>query len=104
MNVSNASNVLWDKVPNAIILFYINGCNYCQKFLITYKEILKEMKIKFPLIPVLQINAERQNVDAKISAGEFTTVPRIVLRKNGISTLYTGLREKDSIIEAFKKL
>jgi hypothetical protein len=104
MIVSNASKILWNKVPDAIILFYIDGCSYCKNFLIIYKEILKEMKLRFPSIPVLQINAATQKVDANISAGEFTTVPRIILRKNGISKLYTGIRQKDKIIETYLKL
>jgi hypothetical protein len=101
MDVVNASSIIWEKVPNAIILFYIDGCIYCKNFKVIYKEILKEMKLKYPSIPVLQINVASQKVDAQISAGEFTQVPRIILRKNGISTLYTGQREKDKIIETF---
>jgi hypothetical protein len=104
MEVTNASSIAWEKVPNAIILFYIDGCIHCKNFKIIYKEILQEMKVKFPSIPILQINAAFQKVDPKISAGQFTQVPRIILRKNGISNLYTGQREKNKIIETFLKL
>lgn len=92
ISVTNASDL--KKVKDGIILFYAPWCPHCRHFLPEFQKLQQILPFNQNAYTVDLTSPNNNKPDNEISDGPIQTIPKVVLRINGVSKAFTGNEEE----------
>lgn len=90
-----------NKPDTTVYLFYSDQCPACVQFKPIWKQLKEDTSVKVNYVEAESATDQYKDLQKKLNI-TVTSVPTIVLVKQGKTTIYNETRDKDNLLKAIK--